>query len=139
MFARILVPVDFSKKNKQAIDVAVGLAAMTKARLLVLHAIEPLADTAFEEFHDIYVKLEKQAQKKMEALLRSYREEGKDVAGSIVLGGRVREILRFVAENDIELIIMSSHKIGGQPAAEDWGTISYKIAILAPCPVLLVK
>jgi len=139
MFEHILVPVDFTQKNKRAIEVAIGLASMTGAEVCLLHAIEPLADTAIEEFRNIYVKLEKQAQRRMEALLKPYRGEGRNIEGSIVLGVRVRAILQFVGEHSTDLIIMSSHKIGIEGATQNWGTISYKVAILAPCPVMLVK
>ncbi len=139
MFKRILIPVDFSAKNKQAVDMAVDIAYSSQATVYVLHVIETLADAADEEFRDIYEKLENQARRKMDAFLKPYREKIDDLRASIVVGNRVQGILAFIAENDIDLIIMSSHKIGMQEPAQDWGTISYKIGILSPAPVMLVK
>ena len=38
-----------------------------------------------------------------------------------------------------DLIVMGSHRVALKHPGENWGTISYKIGILARCPVLLVK
>ena len=57
----------------------------------------------------------------------------------ILCRGRVREIVSFTRENGVDLIVLSSHRIDKIHPAEGWATISYKVAILAPCPVLMVK
>jgi nucleotide-binding universal stress UspA family protein len=139
VFNRILIPVDFSKKNKQAIDMAAEIACSGTVTMYVLHVIETLADATYEEFRDIYAKLENEAAKKMDTLLKPYRDKAVDLRTSIIVGNRVKGILDFISEHDIDLIIMSSHKIGVQEPAQDWGTISYKIGILSPSPVMLVK
>ncbi len=56
MFKQILVPTDFSKKNTQAIDIAVRLALEDNATVHILHVIEAIADTTFEDFKDFYTK-----------------------------------------------------------------------------------
>jgi nucleotide-binding universal stress UspA family protein len=139
VFNRILIPVDFSAKNKQAIDMAAEIACSGQATIYVLHIIETLADATHEEFRDIYVKLENQARKKMDTLLKPYRERIPNLRTDIVVGNRVQGILSFIGDHEIDLIIMSSHRIGMQEPAQDWGTISYKIGILSPSPVMLVK
>jgi hypothetical protein len=53
-----------------------------------------------------------------------------------VYGKRGEEIIRAAVQEEVDLIILSSHKVD---AAQSWGTLSYKIAVLSPYPVLLVK
>ncbi len=45
----------------------------------------------------------------------------------------------FAAEEDSDLIILSSHRIDLENPGSSWTTLSYKVAILAQRPVLLVK
>jgi len=54
-------------------------------------------------------------------------------------GNRVKEILSFSQEHEIDLIVLNSHKIDFKDPSQGWGTISYKVGILSRCPVMLVK
>jgi universal stress protein A len=61
------------------------------------------------------------------------------VEPQVVYGNRTRETVRYAEQNQVDLIIMKSHKVDLEDRAQGWGTISYKVSILAQCPVLLVK
>jgi nucleotide-binding universal stress UspA family protein len=61
------------------------------------------------------------------------------VQTEILYGNRANEIVRFAHENDIDLIVLSSHRIDVASEALGFGTISYKVGILAHCPVMMVK
>ena len=52
---------------------------------------------------------------------------------------RAEAVVQFAAAHDVDLIVLPSHRVDPSLANRDWGTISYKIGILAQCPVLLVK
>ena len=54
-------------------------------------------------------------------------------------GKRAETIVRYAEERGMDLIVLSSHKVDRDHPALGWGTISYRIAIVARCPVLLVK
>ena len=137
MFRRVLVPVDFTKRNVGAVKMAAKLASQRGAAVTLLHVIERVDqgdDTAFAGF---YRGLEKNTRTKMGALLAS---AGKVTAhAEVVYGNRVNEILRLAEENKTDLIVMGSHRVARTHPGQNWGTISYKIGILARCPVLLVK
>ena len=139
MFQHILVPVDFSEKNKQALDIAFGMAAYNNGRVSLLHVIEIIADTPFDEFEDFYLELEKRAQKKMDDLVAPYLDNPAQIAQYIVYGNRTQEILDFIDNHIVDLIVMSSHKVDLEDLTRGWGTISYKVGVLAACPILLVK
>jgi nucleotide-binding universal stress UspA family protein len=57
----------------------------------------------------------------------------------VVFGHRAPEIVRYAAEVGADLIVLTSHRIDLQNPAAGWGTVSYKVGILAQGPVLLVK
>lgn len=138
MYQHILVPVDFSERNPQALAVAVEMARLGHGRVSLLHVIK-LISGALEDFQDFYEKLEAEAHEKMAALIASQPDGDISLTAHIIVGHRVEEILRFAAGQDVDLIVMSSHKIDLQHPDEGWGTISHKVSILAQCPVLLVK
>jgi nucleotide-binding universal stress UspA family protein len=137
MFRKILVPVDFTKKNLQAVKVAAKLASSPGTELLLLHVIERVDAGEPRRLSGFYKKLEKNAKEKTQSLLDA---AGRGPArGEIRYGNRVREILRYTQEKKIDLVVMSSHRLVLDNPSENWGTISYKVGILSRCPVLLVK
>ena len=139
MFQHILVPVDFSPKNKHTLGITMDIAEARKSRVSLLHVVEIIEDATFEEFSDFYAGLQKRAEKKMAGLVAFCQNHGFQVTDKIAFGNRVQEILKYAADTEVDLIVMSSHKLQLEEPSRDWGTISYKIGILSQCPVLLVK
>jgi len=139
MFKNILVPVDLTKKNKQALDIAVKIALHDKSKVNLLHVVETIASTSFSEFEDFYRTLEKRAKKYIDKMIIPYNKSELLIEGKITFGNRVVEILSFSGKNKIDLIVMNSHKVNPKEPTENWGTISQKVGILSQCPVMLVK
>jgi universal stress protein A len=139
-FKNILVPVDLSEKSLKALRIAVDMVlGKEKARVTLLHVIEVIDGASDDEFSNFYEKLSKRADKKMETIAEEYSDKKLTIEKRIVLGKRVKEIVRFACENEADLIILSSHKIEKLDPAEGWATISYRVSILSPCPVMMVK
>jgi len=61
------------------------------------------------------------------------------VTHHIAYGDRLQEIVKFSEEQSADPIVMRSHRIDPANPTQGWGTISYKVSVLAQCPVLLVK
>lgn len=139
MFQRILVPVDFSEQNQRSLEIAVEIAARAGGTVYLLHVIEMIADTSFEDFRDFYLSIEREAAQKMEQLRQRIAENAANLDHAILYGNRVRDILRVADEQSADLIIMNSHRIDLSDPTKSWGTISYKVSMLANCPVMLVK
>jgi nucleotide-binding universal stress UspA family protein len=139
MFHRILVPLDFTDKNIRALEVALELAKQNKASVVLLHVIETIEHIPTGELEGFYAKLEGAARARMAFPSSMFLEKGLVVEPEIVYGKRAEEIVKYVTANEVDLIVMSSHKINPEQPAQSWGTISYKVAILAQCPVMLVK
>jgi universal stress protein A len=139
MFRQILVPTDFSKKHINPLEIAMNLATKYKSIIYLLHVVEIIADTTFAEYEDFYSKLEQRAQKQMSALIASYRGKAVEIIPRIAYGNRAEEILKFIKANKIDLIIMNSHKVERDNPIQSWGTISYKVALLSDCPIMLAK
>ena len=138
MFQHILIPVDFSERNRAAVDVARDLAKQNAARLTLIHVIETIEYISVEEMRDFYARLELSARRGLNELSDSLSGQGIPAEKVIVLGKRHDEIVRYAIENKVDLILMNSHRVDPH-RPENFGSISYRVAVLSPCAVLLLK
>jgi nucleotide-binding universal stress UspA family protein len=138
MFRKILVPVDFTEKNEAALSSAIEIAGGEGA-VTLLHVIETIEHIEFDEMADFYRGLETRATARLFAMEERFQGAGIRVRHDILYGKRAETIVRFAEEHGMDLMILSSHKVDRDHPALGWGTISYRIAIIARCPVLLVK
>jgi len=139
MFQRILVPVDLTEKSLAAVDLAFGLAQSLKSEVTLLHVIETIEHVKFDEMKDFYSRLEISARKGLKEFSERFEDEGLKVDRLVTYGPRTQGIVETAIANQTDVIIMASHRIDPDRPGHDWSTISYGVAILAPCHVLLVK
>lgn len=138
MFETILVPVDLTPKNARAIEIAGELAGERGAEVTLLHVVETL-DLPWEEVEDFYRRLEQRARTEMEGMCEPLRNSGVSHRCEVAFGKRAEEVVAHAAKHEFDLIVLSSHRIDLANPSASWTTLSYKVAILAQCPVLLVK
>lgn len=138
MFRKILIPVDFSEKNETALASSVEIAA-PGAEILLLHVIEAIEHIGREEMADFYQQLESRARARLETLQGKLVASGVAARYAILYGKRADAIVTYADEQAVDLLLLSSHRVDRDHPALGWGTISYRIAIMARCPVLLVK
>ena len=139
MFNHILVPVDFSEKNKVAIAAAQELASLYNARVSLLHVIEFIDFPDDDEITSFYEKLKVRSEQELDKMLELFTDDTLDISVETIINNRVKGIALYAAENDVDLIVMSSHKVDLNEAPKGWGSLSHKVSILCPCAVLLVK
>lgn len=139
MFQRILVPLDVVQKNQTAMSAATEMAREHKAAILLLHVIERIEHVPEEELKSFYHRLEQNAQRELSAAAQSLAAQGIAASTHIVFGRRAEEVVRFAIQNQVDLIVLRSHRYDPQTAAFPVGTLSHQLAVLAQCAVLLVK
>jgi nucleotide-binding universal stress UspA family protein len=139
MFRRLLVPADLTDRAEKALSVAGRIAAADTAHVTVLHVIETIAGAEFDEFSAFYGQLEERARKRLDEIVSRAPGGPGRVEMAITYGNRVEEVLRFVRSHEIDLIVLASHPLDPSQPSSGLGTMSYKLGILAPCAVLLVK
>jgi nucleotide-binding universal stress UspA family protein len=139
MFKKILVPVDLSDRHQQALDIAARLAKERDGEVTLLHVIEIISGLWPEEERDFYERIEQLARDHLAKLGRFLEERQVLRREEIVYGNRAQEIVRYAMQADVDLIVLTSHRIDLQDPSAGWGTVSYKVGILSQCPVLLVK
>jgi nucleotide-binding universal stress UspA family protein len=137
MFRHILIPTDLSNRSEQAVEMANELTKTSKAKVTLLHVVETIPATTIDEFEDFYSELEKRSAKKLASLADHLKAIG--TAQEIIYGRPAAEVAEFAETNGVDLIILASHKVDPSQPGRGMGTLSYKIGMLAPCSVLLVK
>lgn len=138
-FRHILVPTDLTERTKKALRLASKLASSDGARVTLVHVIETIDGLQFDELKPFYKRMERKARTTMTALARRAPEGAKHAETALVFGRRAEEIASFATANGVDLIVLASHRVNPSRVNRDWGTISYKVGLLAQCPVLLVK
>jgi nucleotide-binding universal stress UspA family protein len=138
VFRKILVPVGLAEKDARAIEVARDLASESGGTVTLLHIIEPV-DLPFEEMKDFYARLEEKSLRILEERVAPLREAGVRHAAQVEYGDRASTIVGHAENHGSEVIVMTSHRVDPAKPGLGWTTLSYKVAILAQCPVLLVK
>jgi nucleotide-binding universal stress UspA family protein len=138
VYEQYVVPVDLSDRNAAAVRTAAEFAGLTGGFVTLLHVVETL-DLPFEEVADFYERLEASAAEKLEPLCELLREDGVPFELRIVFGDPASEIVDLAGETAGSLIVLRSHRVDAGTPVHGWATLSYKIAILAGSPILLVK
>lgn len=139
MFQHILVPTDLTERSIQTTRVAVEMAERFGATVTVLHVIETIPGATFDELADFYRKLETDARARMAEEVARLEHTGVTVTQQIIYGRRGREILKFAAEEAVDLIVLASHRLDPSDADAGTSAISFRVGLLSNCAVLLVK
>ena len=114
------------------------MAERFAARVTLLHVIETI-DLPFEELEEFYGRLEAKAATALAELSLALEASDTDVTTHVAYGSRAAEIVRHAEADDVDLIVLSSRRLDPKNPSQNWATVSHKVAILAGCPVLLVK
>jgi len=138
----ILIPTDFSDFAAYALEYAKAIAKPLHAKLHIVHVLEPAAympqwGMLSSTFEEIALKMQQQAGKELEHLTAAIEKEGLDVAGAVLGGTPHNEIVKYAADNNIQLIVIGTH---GRRGLEHFfvGSTTERVIRLAQCPVLSV-
>lgn len=145
MYRSILVPIDGSKLAERALSIAIPLAEQHGARLILLHAHEPITvmnmvaagvpfnDTALDE------TMRTDARAYVDTLAKRTRRLTTAAVEGVFRDGAVASTLvAYAAESDAGLIVMSTHGRGG--FQRFWlGSVTDAVLRQVTVPVLLVR
>lgn len=140
---RILLPTDFSKLSAAATNYACELAAQYDAELHLLHTLETHTSSApaFEMGLALptYISESKAAaEKSLAGVLDPQWIAGRKVIQSVVEGSPKVEIIRYARNQNIDLIVLSTHGRTGLSHVL-MGSVAENVVRTAPCPVLTVR
>jgi nucleotide-binding universal stress UspA family protein len=137
-FEKILLPVDLSDRHGGAVEAAARLAKQSDGEVTLLHVVEVLPGLPRKEESAFYGRLEKKAQAHLKGIAKRLSKLKVPCRTIVTYGHRAREVVEQAEALPADLIVLTVPEVNGRnPAA--WGSLSWKIAVLCHCPVLLVK
>ena len=140
---KILVPCDFSAKSNEAFKLALGLAAKSKAQVILLHVLglppvfsgagEPLA---FDP--GAYADIDGEAKKKLDKMKANAASRSIKASTEVVYGELVSSVKKLIESKKIDLVIMGTS--GASGFLEVFiGSNTEKIVRFSTVPVLAVR
>lgn len=131
---RILVPLDFSGKSRQALRYAIPLAQKFSARIHLVHVLPTPARTEKDQFiRDRLAALKRLGEMSTSLLPPRVRAEV-----AVLAGKPADEILELARRNAIDLIVLTTRGQSGIKRALV-GSTAEQIMRHAPCPVMSLR
>lgn len=143
--ARLLVPLDGSELSELALPKAEEIAKSQGAEILLLHVVDTpvkeqmhLLVESVETLAAIVETWETDVRAYLDSLAQRVRADGIKVATQVEHGDPSKVIGRVAAEDQIDLVVMSTH---GRTGFSRWfyGSVANKVLRGVNCPLLLVR
>jgi nucleotide-binding universal stress UspA family protein len=146
MYKKMLVPLDGSEFAECSLEHAKIVAVACRCpEVTLLRVIEPnpqltdIGGVATEEwFRDAQERAEAEVKKYITQVADRLKKEGLTTKGVVVQGKAADEILDYAKNNQIDIIVMSTH---GRSGLSRWvvGSVTDKIIRHSPVPVLIAS
>jgi nucleotide-binding universal stress UspA family protein len=150
MYNTILVPHAGSPAGDDALKHAIHIAKSDSAKIIILHVLEELPNLPLllhqdqierikQQMNEITETMKKAMEKEMEERIKLCEKEGIKSDLKIVTGFPEDGIMKIVADQEIDLIVMAKRKkLKGIKRLMSLGSVSRKIIEHVSCPVLLI-
>ncbi len=147
-FKTILFPVSLTKISPGVAPYAASLAQKYGANIHLLHVARELdyyvdayisqpSETDIKRIaSDFGKELTAGAEKRLEEFKNKYFHDFSSVVTAVRSGTHYKKILEYVEAQGIDLIVMGT---GRGVLSAVFGSVTDKVAKLAPCPVMLIK
>ena len=142
-FKRILFPVDLSESSEKIIPYIQTVAEKFESKIHILFAAR-----VFEYFTSIYVphpsinKFEKEiiegAEKRLYEFMDEHFSKFPNTKTAVVAGDASEEILNYIEDHHIDLVIMGTHGRKGMDKII-FGSVAERVLKASPVPVMVVN
>lgn len=128
---RILLCTDFSENSKRALDYAISLTEEYSAELTLMHVVEHAPSPAKKE------EVLATAAQQLDKLIPIEKSSTLKSKAAVRIGKPYQQILEYAREVPTDLIAMGARGAGALDRAI-YGSTTYRVIQLGPCPVLAV-
>lgn len=137
MYENVLIPTDGSEGADRAVEQGLELAETYGATVHALYVVEPVAAANYGT-NQVYEALREEGEKATGRIAERADDRGLSVETDVRTGVPHREILDYVDENGIDLVVMGTH---GRTGFDRYllGSVTEKVVRLSDVPVLTVS
>ena len=142
-FKKVLFPVDLSEVSQKIVPFVAIVAKKFKSEIHLLFVARK-----FGYYSDVYVEagnirdfeseLVKGAEIKIDEFAKTYLKEYPDCKSKVILGDAVEEILAYIKDERIDLVIMGTHGRKGLDRIL-FGSVAERVIKMSPVPVMSVN
>jgi len=142
-FNRILYPVDLSEPSAKIVPYVQSVAQKFGSQIHILFAAR-----VFDHFTSMYVplpsisKFEKEliegSEKRLYEFVDEHFSEFPQTKTAVVAGDASEEIINYIQENKIDLVIMATHGRKGMDKII-FGSVAERVVKTSPVPVMVVN
>ena len=137
---KVLVPVDFSPPSTAAVNHAIALARRFRAKLTLLHVIEPSAALTYvfpAESESIDKARYERAERMLAAMVGPEDQDDLDLQISVAIGDIEREIASAIHDHHADIVVMGTH---GRRLIGRWliGSVTQALLRKVDVPILTV-
>ena len=139
-FKKILCPMDFFKPSSNAFKYSLKLAANYEAKVHALHVVAPVIPSTYGapfSLADVTADFEKEAKRFLQKARAQGEQAHVSVTTEVRLGDIDGEILRSVADQKADLVVMGSHGRRGFERLV-MGSVTERMIRHCPVPLLTV-
>lgn len=141
LYKAILCPLEFSEASIRALEYALSLAKEADARLILLHVVEDVLGDDGEQtlaqlsVADYYKKRQEESAARLRAVVPDEARVWCRPEERVVKGRAHQEILKVVADEHVDLVVMGVH---GKSVVNRlvFGSTTHRVIREAGCPVL---
>lgn len=141
---KILCPIDFSEASLEGLKNANELTEHFSAELILFYVVSPLpsipGSTAPTGFHipAVLEKIEISTKNQIKELKNEYISNDIKSKEIVVIGDPPTEIVKRAANDNVDVIVMSTHGQSGWKRLV-CGSVTEKVIRMAECPVLTIR
>ena len=143
MIRKIACCVDFSENAKAAFAQALELAERFQSKLYIVHVLAPVFNPVLPDSEYVFpeqpkdaliIKVEERIQQEYASSVR----EGIENEIEVLDGHISSEIIRFLGDKDIDLVVLGSYGASGMGLVL-FGSVANRVSHKAPCSVMIVR
>ena len=141
MYERVLVPTDGSAGVQETLDHGLDLAERHDATVHTLYVVDRRQYIGAEDSvqADRRATLEAEGQTAVATVEERATERGLDVVSAVREGIPSKDILSYVDEQDVDVVVMGTHGRTGRDRLSHLGSVTERVVEDADVPVLVVN
>ncbi|MCC7553191.1 MAG: universal stress protein [Methanobacteriaceae archaeon] len=134
MFENIMVPVDGSKYNDKAIEIAIEMALKFNSKIIAVHVLEEFSKNSYTDDED-----------SGDDILANVTNKAKvhniDVIEHLITGDPLRDMKTIIRKSGTDLVIISSKgkdEIKNKELENHFGSVASRVIKNSDIPILLI-
>ncbi len=147
-YSNILVPYDGSEYSQKALKISINMARAFGSSVYLVNVVDvttvsPPGQIRSKEtrksLEQIKNSIKASAETHLQKIQKDYNNSGIIMKGLVLEGDVSSKLLKFIQDNNIDLVIIGSKGLSGISKIKTLGSVSRKVSELAKCPVMIIR